>query len=146
MSKPKEIKTEGEAIDEVIDVMVKLMSNNNYLKNQLDQLVERVDNLSMKLADVGKMLTIVLVHGDLPNKATQLLTLEMLSNKDFVQDTVPLIHSMSSDDLLEALQGNPMFDIPDELTDEERETFEKSYETVKEMFSIADLGHQLEEE
>ncbi len=99
MSKPKE--KEGEAIDEVIDVMVKLMSNNNYLKNQLDQLVQRIDNLSMKLAEVGKMLTIILVHGDLPDKATQLLTLEMLSNKEFVQDTVPLIHSMSSDDLLE---------------------------------------------
>lgn len=144
MSKPKE--KEGEAIDEVIDVMVKLMSNNNYLKNQLDQLVQRVDNLSMKLHEVGKLLTIILVHGDLPDKATKLLTLEMLSNKQFVQDTVPLIHSMSSDDLLEALQDNPMFDMPDELTDEQRETFEKSYEMVKEMFSIADLGHQLEEE
>lgn len=144
MSKPKE--KEGEAIDEVIDVMVKLMSNNNYLKNQLDQLVQRVDNLSMKLAETGKLLTIILVHGDLPDKATQLLTLEMLSNKDFVQDTVPLIHSMSSDDLLKELQANPMFDVPDELTDEQRETFDKSYEMVKEMFSIADLGHQLEEE
>lgn len=144
MSKPKE--KEGEAIDEVIDVMVKLMSNNNYLKNQLDQLVQRIDNLSMKLAEVGKMLTIILVHGDLPDKATQLLTLEMLSNKEFVQDTVPLIHSMSSDDLLEELQSNPMFDMPDELTDEERKSFEKSYETIKEMFSMADLGHQLEEE
>lgn len=144
MSKPKE--KEGEAIDEVIDVMVKLMSNNNYLKNQLDQLVQRVDNLSMKLAETGKLLTIILVHGDLPDKATQLLTLEMLSNKDFVQDTVPLIHSMSSDDLLKELQANPMFDIPDELTDEERESFAESFETIKEMFSIADLGHQLEEE
>lgn len=144
MSKPKE--KEGEAIDEVIDVMVKLMSNNNYLKNQLDQLVQRVDNLSMKLAETGKLLTIILVHGDLPDKATQLLTLEMLSNKEFVQDTVPLIHSMSSDDLLKELQANPMFDVPDELTDEERESFAESFETIKEMFSIADLGHQLEEE
>ena len=144
MSKPKE--KEGEAIDEIIDVMVKLMSNNNYLKNQLDQLVQRVDNLSMKLAETGKLLTIILVHGDLPDKATQLLTLEMLSNKDFVQDTVPLIHSMSSDDLLKELQANPMFDVPDELTDEERESFAESFETIKEMFSIADLGHQLEEE
>ena len=144
MSKPKE--KEKEAIDEVIDVMVKLMSNNNYLKNQLDQLLQRVDNLSIKLAEVGKMLTIILVHGDLPDKATQLLTIEMLSNKEFVQDTVPLIHSMSSDDLLKALQDNPMFDMPNELTDEQRETFEESYERVKEMFSMADLGHQLEEE
>ena len=144
MSKPKE--KEKEAIDEVIDVMVKLMSNNNYLKNQIDQLLERVDNLSMKLAEVGKMLTIILVHGDLPNKATQLLTIEMLSNKDFVQDTIPLIHGMSSDDLLKELQANPIFDMPDELTDEQKESFEKSYETVKEMFSMADLGHQLEDE
>ena len=63
-----------------------------------------------------------------------------------MQDTVPLIHSMSSDDLLKQLQANPMFDVPDELTDEQKESFAKSYETVKEMFSMADLGHQLEEE
>ena len=63
--------------DGMIEMMLKLMGNTEYLK-------QRLDDIDMKLFEVSKMLMVVVLHGELPNECTNMIQVQMLSNKAFV--------------------------------------------------------------
>lgn len=125
--------------DGMIEMMLKLMGNTEYLK-------QRLDDIDMKLSEVSKMLMVVVLHGELPNECTNMIQVQMLSNKAFVNFAEELANKESAEDMLKAMQNNPMFDVPEELTDEEMEDFKKAWGDAKEIFTLAGMQHELLEE
>ena len=125
--------------DGMIEMMLKLMGNTEYLK-------QRLDDIDMKLSEVSKMLMVVVLHGELPNECTNMIQVQMLSNKAFVNFAEELANKESAEEMLKAMQSNPMFDVPEELTDEEMEEFKKAWADAKEIFTLAGMQHELLEE
>lgn len=125
--------------DGMIEMMLKLMGNTQYLK-------QRLDDIEMKHAEVSRMLMIVVMHGELPRECTDKIQVSMLSNKEFVNFAEELSNKESAEDMLKAMQSNPMFDVPKELTDEEMEDFKKAWSDAKEIFTLAGMQHELLEE
>ena len=125
--------------DGMIEMMLKLMGNTEYLKQRLEILEE-------KLIEVSKMLMIVVMHGELPQECTDRIQVSMLSNKEFVNFAEELASKESAEDMLKAMQSNPMFNVPEELTDEEMEDFKKAWGDAKEIFTLAGMQHELLEE
>ena len=125
--------------DGMIEMMLKLMGNTEYLK-------QRLDDIDMKLSEVSKMLMVVVLHGELPNECTNMIQVQMLSNKAFVNFAEELANKESAEDVLKAMQSNPMFNVPEELTDEEMEDFKKAWGDAKEIFTLAGMQHELLEE
>ena len=125
--------------DGMIEMMLKLMGNTEYLK-------QRLDDIDMKLSEVSKMLMVVVLHGELPNECTNMIQVQMLSNKAFVNFAEELANKESAEDMLKAMQDNPMFDVPENLTDEEMEEFKEAWRDAKEIFTLAGMQHELLEE
>jgi uncharacterized protein YqgQ len=125
--------------DGMIEMMLKLMGNTEYLK-------QRLDDIEMKHAEVSRMLMIVVMHGELPRECTDMIQVSMLSNKEFVNFAEELASKETAEDMLKAMQGNPMFNVPEKLTDEEMEDFKKAWGDAKEIFTLAGMQHELLEE
>ena len=125
--------------DGMIEMMLKLMGNTEYLK-------QRLDDVEMKLSEVSKMLMIIVLNGELPSECTSRIQVMMLSNKEFVNFAEELANKESAEDMLKAMQSNPMFNVPEELTDEEMEDFKKAWGDAKEIFTLAGMQHELLEE
>ena len=125
--------------DGMIEMMLKLMGNTEYLKRRLEILEE-------KLIEVSKMLMIIVLNGELPSECTDKIQVMMLSNKEFVNFAEELASKESAEDMLKAMQSNPMFNVPEELTDEEMEDFKKAWSDAKEIFTLAGMQHELLEE
>lgn len=125
--------------DGMIEMMLKLMGNTEYLKQRLETLEE-------KLIEVSRMLMIIVLNGELPRECTDKIQVSMLSNKEFVNFAEELANKESAEEMLKAMQSNPMFDVPEELTDEEMEEFKKAWGDAKEIFTLAGMQHELLEE
>lgn len=125
--------------DGMIEMMLKLMGNTEYLK-------QRLDDVEMKLSEVSRMLMIIVMHGELPSVCTDKIQVSMLSNKEFVNFAEKISNMNSAEDMLKAMQDNPMFDVPEELTDEEMKEFKKAWGDAKEIFTLAGMQHELLEE
>lgn len=125
--------------DGMIEMMLKLMGNTEYLK-------QRLENLEEKLIEVSRMLMIIVLNGELPSECTDKIQVSMLSNKEFVNFAEELANMKSAEDMLKAMQSNPMFNVPEELTDEEMEDFKKAWGDAKEIFTLAGMQHELLEE
>ena len=125
--------------DGMIEMMLKLMGNTEYLK-------QRLDDIDMKLSEVSKMLMIIVLNGELPQDCTHKIQVQMLSNKEFVNFAEELANKESAEEMLKAMQSNPMFNVPEELTDEEMEEFKKAWGDAKEIFTLAGMQHELLEE
>lgn len=125
--------------DGMIEMMLKLMGNTEYLK-------QRLDDVEMKLSEVSRMLMIIVMHGELPRVCTDKIQVSMLSNKEFVNFAEKISNMNSAEDMLKAMQDNPMFDVPEELTDEEMKEFKKAWGDAKEIFTLAGMQHELLEE
>ena len=79
----------------------------------------------------------------------QKITSLMLSNKEFVHFAEKLTDNEDFDSVLEGMSNNPIFaDMIDleNMTDDERESFKRSWEETKEMFTLAGMQHDLLEE
>ena len=120
-------------------MMLKLMGNTEYLK-------QRIEILDMKLMEVSKMLMTIVLNGELPQVCTDKIQVQMLSNKEFVNFAEELANKESAEEMLKAMQSNPMFNVPEELTDEEMEDFKKAWGDAKEIFTLAGMQHELLEE
>ena len=125
--------------DGMIEMMLKLMGNTEYLKQKLD-------DVEMKLSEVSKMLMIIVLNGELPSECTDKIQVMMLSNKAFVNFAEELANTETAEDMLKAMQSNPMFDVPEQLTNEEMEEFKKAWGDAKEIFTLAGMQHELLEE
>ena len=125
--------------DGMIEMMLKLMGNTEYLK-------QRLENLEEKLIEVSRMLMIIVLNGELPSECTDKIQVSMLSNKEFVNFAEELANMKSAEDMLKAMQSNPMFNVPEELTNEEMEDFKKAWGDAKEIFTLAGMQHELLEE
>ena len=125
--------------DSMIEMMLKLMGNTEYLK-------QRLENLEEKLSEVSKILMIIVLNGELPSECTERIQVTMLSNKEFVNFAEELASKESAEDMLKAMQSNPMFNVPEELTDKEMEDFKKAWGDAKEIFTLAGMQHDLLEE
>ena len=125
--------------DGMIEMMLKLMGNTEYLK-------QRLETLEDKLIEVSKMLMIIVLNGELPSECTDKIQVMMLSNKEFVNFAEELASKETAEDMLKAMQSNPMFNVPEELTDEEMEDFKKAWVDAKEIFTLAGMQHELLEE
>jgi hypothetical protein len=89
---------------------------------------------------------IVVMHGKLPSECTERIQVSMLSNKEFVNFAEELASKETAEDILKAMQSNPMFNVPEELTDKQMEDFKKAWGEAKEMFTLAGMQHELLEE
>ena len=125
--------------DGMIEMMLKLMGNTQYLK-------QRLDELEMKHSEVSKILMTIVLNGELPKECTDMIQVSMLSNKEFVNFAEELASKETAEDMLKAMQSNPMFNVPEELTDEEMEDFKKAWGDAKEIFTLAGMQHELLEE
>ena len=125
--------------DGMIEMMLKLMGNTEYLK-------QRLENLEEKLSEVSRMLMTIVLNGELPQDCTDKIQVQMLSNKEFVNFAEELASKKSAEDVLKAMQSNPMFNVPEELTNEEMENFKKAWGDAKEIFTLAGMQHELLEE
>tara|TARA_S200002703_G_scaffold7368_2_gene7690 strand:- start:4481 stop:4912 length:432 start_codon:yes stop_codon:yes gene_type:complete len=125
--------------DGMVEMMLKLMGNTEYLKQRLEDIEE-------KLSEVSLMLMTIVLHGELPIECTERIQVSMLSNKKFVNFAEELASKESAEDMLKAMQSNPMFNVPEELTDEEMEDFKKAWGDAKEIFTLAGMQHELLEE
>lgn len=125
--------------DGMIEMMLKLMGNTEYLK-------QRIEILDMKLMEVSRMLMTIVLNGELPQDCTDKIQVQMLSNKEFVNFAEELANKESAEDVLKAMQSIPMFNVPEELTDEEMENFKKAWGDAKEIFTLAGMQHDLLEE
>ena len=142
MTLPKGLEEMREVIqdkDGMIEVMLKMMGNTNYLKQELDATKE-------KLAEVSKLLLNVILNGDLPDKVHENSQMIMLSNKNFVDFANELANTENPEDMLEAMQDNPIFDIPDDMSETQKNDYLEAWKKTKEIFTLVGMEHDLLEE
>ena len=140
------VKELREMLDSTAEMMIKVMSNTNYLKEQQDTLKDNYELLNTKLIEVAKM-TIILVNASDNPKVTEQITLQMLSNKEFVDHAGKTAQDMDVYELLKEMKSNPIFadDIPDleDMTEEDLKRFSDTWEHTKEMFTLAHATHEM---
>ena len=125
-------------LEGLAEMMVKTMSDVLYLRKELQEQKEYTEHLNMKLGELSKMFLVLLNEQENP-AIIQKITSLMLSNKEFVHFAEELTDNEDFDSVLEAMSNNPMFaDMIDmeNMTDDERESFKKSWEETKEMFTL----------
>lgn len=125
--------------DEMIEVVLKMLGNTMYLKRELD-------NTKEKLNEVSKLLMNVILNGDLPDKVHENAQLLMLSNKNFVEFANQLANTENPEDILEAMKGNPIFDISDDMSETEKNDYLEAWKKTKEIFTLVGMEHDLLEE
>ena len=135
-------------LEGLAEMMVKTMSDVLYLRKELQEQKEYTENLNMRLGELSKMFLVLLTEQENP-AIQQKITSLMLSNKEFVHFAEELTDNEDFDSVLEAMSNNPMFadkiDL-ENMTDDERESFKRSWEETKEMFTLAGMQHDLLEE
>ena len=135
-------------LEGLAEMMVKTMSDVLYLRKELQEQKEYTQHLNMKLGELSKMFLVLLNEQENP-AVIQKITSLMLSNKEFVHFAEELTDNEDFDSVLEAMSNNPMFadkiDL-ENMTDDERESFKRSWEETKEMFTLAGMQHDLLEE
>ena len=142
MTLPKSVEEMREVIsdkDEMIEVVLKMLGNTMYLKRELD-------NTKEKLNEVSKLLMNVILNGDLPDKVHENAQLLMLSNKNFVEFANQLANTENPEDILEAMKGNPIFDISDDMSETEKNDYLEAWKKTKEIFTLVGMEHDLLEE
>ena len=134
-------------LDETAEMIVKLMTNTNYLKQEQDKVKDELDLMQNKLNEVSKMTLILVSHADSP-EVTRLITEMMMSNKEFVNHAEQIANEETFESMLESLSKNPIFDIGniEDMSDEQKEMYRKTWEQTKEMFTLAGMQHDLQEE
>tara|TARA_B100000131_G_scaffold319726_2_gene366219 strand:+ start:1650 stop:2105 length:456 start_codon:yes stop_codon:yes gene_type:complete len=107
---------------------------------------EEIDMLSTKLKTIGDMVMVLCMHSEdrtLTGKIMQL----MMDNKEFVAYAERMANETSFEDMLEHMRNNPaMFNLPDDLSDEELVRFKEAYDKSKEMFVIQNMENNLNSE
>jgi len=135
-------------LDDTADMIVKVMTNTNYLKQEQDKIKKELDLMQMKLQEVSKMALILVTHSDNPD-VTHAITEQMLSNKEFVNFAEQIANEETFESMLESISNNPIvgrdMDI-ETMTDEQKEMMRQTWEQTKEMFTLAGMQHDLQEE
>ena len=142
------IKELRQMLDETADMIVKLMTNSNYLKQEQDKIKDELDLMQSKLNEVSKMTLILITHSDSP-EVSKLVTEMMMSNKEFVNYAEQIANEETFESMLETISNNPIIgkDIDIEtMTDEQKEMMRQTWEQTKEMFTLAGMQHDLQEE
>ena len=142
MTLPKSVEEMREVIsdkDGMIEVMLKVLGNTMYLKQELDDTKE-------KLSEVSKLLLNVILNGDLPDKVHENAQMIMLSNKNFVEFANELANTENPEDILEAMKGNPIFDVSDDMSETQKNDYLEAWKKTKEIFTLVGMEHDLLEE
>ena len=135
-------------LDDTADMIVKVMTNTNYLKQEQDKIKKELDLQQIKLTEVSKMALILITHSDNPD-VTHAVTQQMLSSKEFVNYAEQIANEETFESMLEAMSNNPIIgkDLDIEaMTDEQKEMMRQTWEQTKEMFTLAGMQHDLQEE
>ena len=134
-------------LDETAEMIVKLMTNTNYLKQEQDKVKDELDLMQTKLNEVSKMTLILVSHADSP-EVSRLVTEMMMSNKEFVNYAEQIANEETFESMLESMSKNPIFDVGniEDMSDEQKEMYRKTWEQTKEMFTLAGMQHDLQEE
>tara|TARA_R100001460_G_scaffold106760_1_gene154590 strand:+ start:101 stop:556 length:456 start_codon:yes stop_codon:yes gene_type:complete len=134
-------------LDETAEMIVKLMTNTNYLKQEQDKVKDELDLMQSKLNEVSKMTLILISHADSP-EVSRLVTEMMMSNKEFVNYAEQIANEETFESMLESMSKNPIFEIGniEDMSDEQKEMYRKTWEQTKEMFTLAGMQHDLQEE
>lgn len=134
-------------LDETAEMIVKLMSNTNYLKQEQDKVKDELDLMQTKLNEVSKMTLILVSHADSP-EVSRLVTEMMMSNKEFVNYAEQIANEETFESMLESMSKNPIFEIGniEDMSVEQKEMYRKTWEQTKEMFTLAGMQHDLQEE
>tara|TARA_B100001564_G_C20216420_1_gene479671 strand:+ start:74 stop:532 length:459 start_codon:yes stop_codon:yes gene_type:complete len=135
-------------LDDTADMIVKVMTNTNYLKQEQDKIKKSVELQQVKLEEVSKMALILVTHSDNPD-VTHAITEQMLSNKEFVNFAEQIANEETFESMLESISNNPIIgkDINVEtMSDEQKEMMRQTWEQTKEMFTLAGMQHDLQEE
>ena len=135
-------------LDDTADMIVKVMTNTNYLKQEQDKIKKSVELQQVKLEEVSKMALILITHSDNPD-VTHAITEQMLSNKEFVNFAEQIANEETFESMLESISNNPIIgkDINVEtMSDEQKEMMRQTWEQTKEMFTLAGMQHDLQEE
>ena len=140
------VKELREMLDSTAEIIIKVMGNTNYLKEQQDTLKDNYEMLNTKLIEIARMVMVLVNESDNP-KVTEKITLQMLSNKDFVEHAGKTAQEMDVYELIQELKSNPIFadDIPDleDMTEEDLKRFSDTWEHTKEMFTLAHATHEM---
>ena len=142
------IKELRQMLDETADMIVKLMTNSNYLKQEQDKIKNELDLMQSKLNEVSKMTLILITHTDKP-EVSKLVTEMMMSNKEFVNYAEKIANEETFESMLESMSNNPIFDLDidiENMSDEEKERYRETWEQTKELFTLAGMQHDLAEE
>lgn len=142
MTLPKSVEEMREVIsdkDGMIEVMLKVLGNTMYLKQELDDTKE-------KLNEVSKLLLNVILNGDLPDKVHENAQMIMLSNKNFVEFANELANTENPEDILEAMKANPIFDVSDDMSETQKNDYLEAWKKTKEIFTLVGMEHDLLEE
>ena len=142
------IKELRQMLDETADMIVKLMTNSNYLKQEQDKIKDELDLMQSKLNEVSKMTLILITHSDSP-EVSKLVTEMMMSNKEFVNYAEKIANEETFESMLESMSNNPIFDLDidiENMSDEEKERYRETWEQTKELFTLAGMQHDLAEE
>ena len=142
------IKELRKMLDDTADMIVKLMTNSNYLKQEQDKIKKSVELQQVKLEEVSKMALILITHSDNPD-VTHAITEQMLSNKEFVNFAEQIANEETFESMLESISKNRIlfgdFDV-ENMSDEQKEMMRQTWEQTKEMFTLAGMQHDLQEE
>jgi hypothetical protein len=142
MTLPKSVEEMREVIsdkDGMIEVMLKMLGNTMYLKQELDATKE-------KLTEVSKLLLNVILNGDLPDKVHENAQMIMLSNKNFVEFANEIANTENPEDMLKAMKDNPIFDISDDMSEAQKKEYLEAWKKTKEIFTLVGMEHDLLEE
>lgn len=135
-------------LEGLAEMMVKTMSDVLYLRKELQEQKEYTEHINNRLGELSKMFLVVLTEVENP-AVIQKITSLMLSNKEFVHFAEELSSNEDFESVLKAMSTNPIFaDMIDleSMTDDEKESFKRSWEETKEMFTLAGMQHDLLEE
>ena len=107
---------------------------------------EEIDMLSTKLKTIGDMVMVLCMHSEdrtLTGKIMQL----MMDNKEFVAYAGEMASKTSFEEMIQHMRDNPaMFNLPDDLSDEELIRFREAYDKSREMFVIQNMENNLNSE
>tara|TARA_R100000995_G_scaffold68920_1_gene37538 strand:+ start:767 stop:1225 length:459 start_codon:yes stop_codon:yes gene_type:complete len=142
------IKELRKMLDDTAEMIVKVMTNTNYLKQEQDKIKDELDLMQSKLNEVSKMTLILITHNDNP-EVIKLVTEMMMSNKEFVNYAEQIANEETLESMLESMSKNPIFDLDIDvknMSDEEKERYRETWEQTKELFTLAGMQHDLAEE
>lgn len=110
------------------------------------RLGEEIDMLSTKLKTIGDMVMVMCMHSEDRTLTGRIMQL-MMDNKEFVAYAERMSNETSFEEMIQHMRDNPaMFNLPDDLSDEELVRFREAYDKSKEMFVIQNMENNLNSE